>query len=578
MYLALYRKFRPKNFSDVISQEYIVTTLKNEIKSGHVGHAYLFTGSRGTGKTTCAKIFSKAVNCLHPVDGEPCLKCDICKGLEDGTILDIEEMDAASNNSVEDIRALREEANYTPVSCKYRVYIIDEAHMLTASAFNAFLKIMEEPPSHVIFILATTEAHKIPPTILSRCQRFDFRRLKREDIAKRLLEIAKKEEFTLEKDAALFIAKIADGAMRDALSILEQCAAISHEITLEQILKVMGIPAKDQLFSIGFALLNRDVSKAIAILDELYQGSKDFDRVCQELISVFRDTMIYQTSGNKEQLFVSMPDEVEKVESLSSSSSPEQILSILTHLQEALDNMAKTQSKRLEMELCFVRICSDLSKDTQGGMLGAEIPPKQIVQKPEILKKEIKPEPSSPKVEEEKISETFIPTAEEIPLPEEIPVQEEPAEKEKSEIENPASRIVKEDDGDGEKPSEEISEKPKPSEQSNEMVPLACWNHILEDLQEDPSHVMIGGILRGSQALTIGDKLFIQSAVPLSAERVLAKKDVLDNLIQKYTGKKYRFFIKSKKEEKNSTEKDNMSLETLLQRAEDMGIPIESEK
>ena len=226
IYLALYRKYRPKTFEDVVSQPHITTTLKNEIMTGKTAHAYLFTGSRGTGKTTCAKILSMAVNCENP-----CMECETCRNIDQGATLDVVEIDAASNNGVDDVRQLREEAVYSPSQCKYRVYIIDEAHMLSAGAFNALLKIMEEPPPHVKFILATTEVHKVPVTILSRCQRFDFRRIRTEDIEARLLWIAGKEPFTLSPDAAALIAKLADGGMRDALALLDQCASFSSDIT-----------------------------------------------------------------------------------------------------------------------------------------------------------------------------------------------------------------------------------------------------------------------------------------------------------------------------------------------------------
>ena len=232
MYKALYRKYRPQQFSDVVGQPQVTDTLKNELMAGRISHAYLFTGSRGTGKTTCAKILAKAVNCLDPQNGDPCGKCDVCRGLDDGSVLDVVELDAASNNGVDSIRALIEESNFTPTTAKYRVYIIDEVHMLSVSAFNALLKTLEEPPAHVIFILATTEVHKLLPTILSRCQRFDFRRIAPEDIAGRLEWVCTQENVTIDHDAAMLIAVTADGGMRDALSILDQCIGRSdgHEI------------------------------------------------------------------------------------------------------------------------------------------------------------------------------------------------------------------------------------------------------------------------------------------------------------------------------------------------------------
>ena len=231
MYQVLYRKYRPKVFADVVGQPQVTVTLRNELQAGRIAHAYLFTGSRGTGKTTCAKILAKAVNCLHPVEGDPCGDCEICRGIDSGAVMDVVEIDAASNNGVENIRNLREEASFTPAAARYRVYIIDEVHMLSIGAFNALLKTLEEPPAHVIFILATTEVHKLPATILSRCQRFDFKRIASEDIADRLSDVAKREGAALEREAALLIARLADGALRDALSLLDQCMGRSREVT-----------------------------------------------------------------------------------------------------------------------------------------------------------------------------------------------------------------------------------------------------------------------------------------------------------------------------------------------------------
>ncbi|MCQ2463438.1 MAG: DNA polymerase III subunit gamma/tau, partial [Clostridia bacterium] len=267
MYQVLYRKWRPRVFSDVVGQPHVTKTLASEILNKRLSHAYLFTGSRGTGKTTCAKILSKAVNCLSPVDGNPCNECEICRGIDSGAILDVVEIDAASNNGVDNIRDIRDEVNFTPASCKYRVYIIDEVHMLSDGAFNALLKTLEEPPEHVIFILATTEVHKLPSTILSRCQRFDFRRIPSEDMAERMSYIASRENLTLEHDAAMLIARLADGALRDALSILDQCGTRSKNIDAQLVSDVAGLTGRVYLFELTNAVCKADSAAALDILD-----------------------------------------------------------------------------------------------------------------------------------------------------------------------------------------------------------------------------------------------------------------------------------------------------------------------
>ena len=288
MYRVLYRKWRPQTFSDVIGQEHITSTLAHEIESGKVSHAYLFTGSRGTGKTTCARIFAKAINCLDPHDGEPCLECEICKDADNGTLSDIIEIDAASNSKVDDIRELREGVVYTPERCKYKVYIIDEVHMLSAGAFNALLKTMEEPPPHVKFILATTEIHKVPATIVSRCQHFDFHRIRNEDIVSRLMYIASQEGFTLHEDAAGMIARLSDGGMRDALSLLDQCVAYENDITLDVVSSASGIAGRDYLFDILEKIAEKDAAGALRVVDKLYDMSKDLKVLAGELLEIGR--------------------------------------------------------------------------------------------------------------------------------------------------------------------------------------------------------------------------------------------------------------------------------------------------
>ncbi len=358
MYTALYRKWRPLSFDDVISQPHITKTLKNQIKGGKTAHAYLFTGSRGTGKTTCARIFAKAVNCPNEQDGNPCLECDVCRDADNFALSDIIEIDAASNNGVDDIRDLRDGAVYTPERCKYKVYIIDEVHMLTPNAFNALLKIMEEPPEYVKFILATTEVHKVPATITSRCQRFDFRRILSEDIKDRLCYIAEKEGLKLSEDAARLIARLSDGGMRDALSLLDQCAAYSEDITSETVSAAAGIAGRDSLFEIIEAAAAKDTGKALAVTDNLYSMSKDMAKLCTELIDQFRNLMLIKVCPEKTELIACMPEELEKLKSIASKLELSDILSKLTVLQECGERMAKALNKRVEFEMCLIKLCS----------------------------------------------------------------------------------------------------------------------------------------------------------------------------------------------------------------------------
>lgn len=358
MYLALYRKWRPKVFSDVVSQEHITQTLQNQVRLGRTAHAYLFTGSRGTGKTTCSKILAKAVNCLHPVDGNPCLECEICRGIENGSILDVTEMDAASNNGVDDIRDLRDEASYTPSSCRYRVYIIDEVHMLSVSAFNALLKIMEEPPPHVLFILATTEIHKVPQTIVSRCQQYDFRRIRPADITARLMEVSESEDFTLTEEAARLIARLADGGMRDALSLLDQCVAYSDHVDPDVVAAAAGIAGSGQIFALAGAILRSDAGEALRLVSELYENAKGIDRLCAEMISHFRDVLLCRSVSDPAGLVVCLPDELEQLKAEAASVSLDRVMEILGGFQKCLDSLGRSVNKKVEMEMTVIRLCT----------------------------------------------------------------------------------------------------------------------------------------------------------------------------------------------------------------------------
>ena len=353
MYRALYRKWRPQRFEDVVAQRGIVTALRNQVASGRVGHAYLFTGVRGTGKTTCAKIFAKAVNCLHPKDGDPCGECEICKGIDNGSILDVVEMDAASNNGVDDIRDLRDETAYTPSACHYKVYIIDEVHMLSTAAFNALLKTLEEPPAHVIFILATTEIQKVPATILSRCQRYDFTRIGPEDIAQRVEYIAGQEGLELTSDGAELISRLADGAMRDALSILDTCAGVTAKIDADVVRRMAGVTDRSYLFRISDALEAQDGAAALAQLAALRQQSVDVKRLTEELIAHYRALMLAALPGGQSLLSgVSPEEEMQYLEKGPQLGQREAVRAIRT-LGNALEHMTRGSDQRIELELAL---------------------------------------------------------------------------------------------------------------------------------------------------------------------------------------------------------------------------------
>ena len=353
MYRALYRKWRPQRFEDVVGQRAIVTALKNQITANRVGHAYLFTGVRGTGKTTCAKIFAKAVNCLHPVNGDPCGECEICKGIANGSILDVVEMDAASNNGVDDIRDLRDETAYTPSACQYKVYIIDEVHMLSTAAFNALLKTLEEPPAHVIFILATTEIQKVPATILSRCQRYDFTRIGPEDIARRVEYIAGEEKLELTPDGAELIARLADGALRDALSILDTCAGVTAKIDADVVRRMAGVTDRSYLFRISDTLEAQDGAAALAQLAQLRQQSVDVKRLTEELIAHYRALMLAALPGGQALLSgVSPEEEAQYLEKGPQLGQRDAIRAIRT-LGNALEHMTRGSDQRIELELAL---------------------------------------------------------------------------------------------------------------------------------------------------------------------------------------------------------------------------------
>ena len=358
MYRVLYRKWRPQTFRDVAGQPHITDTLMNEVRENRLAHAYLFTGSRGTGKTSCAKILSKAINCLNPENGNPCNECEICRGIDNGSILDVVEIDAASNRGIDDIRALREESAFSPAQAKFRVYIIDEVHMLTIEAFNALLKTLEEPPEHIVFILATTEVQKLPSTILSRCQRFDFRRISVTAITERLKYVAEKENVEIDETAAMLIARIADGGMRDALSIFDRCLSISEKVDTSVVSDAAGIMSKDYLFALSNAFRKKDTSTALSIIDELHSSSCDTERLCVELTNHFRSLLIIKSVKRPEDILVCTNEELEELKKLAAQFTVEEILNIMNVLSSALASIKATQNRRIETEMAIIKICS----------------------------------------------------------------------------------------------------------------------------------------------------------------------------------------------------------------------------
>ena len=546
MYRALYRKWRPQRFEDVVGQRAIVTALKNQITANRVGHAYLFTGVRGTGKTTCAKIFAKAVNCLHPVNGDPCGECEICKGIDNGSILDVVEMDAASNNGVDDIRDLRDETAYTPSACKYKVYIIDEVHMLSTAAFNALLKTLEEPPAHVIFILATTEIQKVPATILSRCQRYDFTRIGPEDIARRVEYIAGEEKLELSPDGAELIARLADGALRDALSILDTCAGVTAKIDADVVRRMAGVTDRSYLFRISDALEAQDGATALAQLAQLRQQSVDVKRLTEELIAHYRALMLAALPGGQSLLSGVSPEE----EALYLEKGPQlgqrEAIRAIRALGSALEHMTRGSDQRIELELALFGL-SEPPQQPQAVPVQAApraaaqpaapqpfasatavqpfasaptpqppIPSVPVVQ-PAAQPKPVKAEPSVPS--EISVEQTSPVQTEELPpLPEEPPVQQAgmlPWDEPAAQAAQPAAPVPADVEPvpqpEPPKPAPTPAAKPvpeKPQDAGQEGTALyPYWPQVVQQLQEkDP---MLYTYLRKSKAYFDGTRVLI---------------------------------------------------------------------
>ena len=507
MYQALYRKWRPRTFDDVVGQEHITETLKNQVQTGHLSHAYLFVGTRGTGKTTCAKILAKTVNCLHPIDGDPCGECEICKGVDNGSIMDVVEIDAASNNGVENIRTLREEANFTPAAAKYRVYIIDEVHMLSVGAFNALLKTLEEPPEHVIFILATTEVHKLPATILSRCQRFDFNRIPPQEIADRLTYIAGEEHASLTPDAALLIARLSDGALRDALSLLDQCFSRSKNVTEPVVTEAAGLVGREHLFTLTDAVKSGNSAEALEIIDRLYRSSKDMARLCEEFSAHLRGMMLIKSMKNAKGILALPDSEYAELEKQALSTPFSTILHGMDLMQSSLEKMSRGGDRRTVFEMAVLRLC----------MPQLDSSPDALLRRVEALEQRALRGPS-----------TLSPA---------IPVGESKEKPEKLEQKKPEPQVSSE-----EKHSPEVPENGEEQLQQLQSAAqkLAEWPEILQIVKSfSPS---VSAAFNGSTAYVSGGYVLIDAPNQFAFQllRKPEQRAHMRDAIRQITGKSYR--------------------------------------
>lgn len=599
MYQVLYRKYRPQTFEDVVGQPQVTVTLKNELKSSRVNHAYLFTGSRGTGKTTCAKILAKAVNCLNLTDSNPCGECENCRGIDSGEILDVVEMDAASNRKIDDIRSIIDEVAFTPAKAKYRVYIIDEVHMLTTEAFNALLKTLEEPPKHVIFILATTEVHKLPATITSRCQRFDFHRIAPKDIAYRLQTIADSENITLSEEAALLISVIADGALRDAISLLDRCIGIADgDITAQTVRNAAGLAGKNYLFELCTCTINKNPAKALSIIDRLYSESKDVQRLCDELISHFRALMLIKTVKNAREMLAFADKEFEAAQSQCDFLSLADIVYSMDVLSRAFERMGKGANNRTELEMAIVKLCSpELDATTEA--LTARVaalektvrilssngvaPQPVVAPSPAVVETEKPVEPV--KEEEPTTQENDIESPQEENAPEKDAVADTPQETpEKTEAVSPAvetAPVVEEAEIAKEEKQEvqpQAQTQPKKAVNLDEVyknaVPMLEWPEVINNLKRYSR--AIAAAFEGSNAYISGDYLLIETDQEI-AFQLLKKSSQRDNIrkaVSEITGKTYKLgpYKKPEKEEK----KDDV-LAQFIENLKDSGINVTEE-
>lgn len=550
MYQVLYRKWRPKVFDDVVGQPQVTVTLKNELKLGRINHAYLFTGSRGTGKTTCAKIFAKAVNCLDLQNGDPCGKCENCIGIDEGNILDVVEMDAASNRGIADIKTIIDEAQFRPTKGKFRVYIIDEVHMLSNEAFNALLKTLEEPPEYVIFILATTEVHKIPATILSRCQRFDFHRITPEKISSRLSYVANKENAEITDEAATLISVISDGAMRDSLSLMDRCLSVTTQIDTDTVRMVAGLAEKTYLSSLANCCINKNTSLALETIGKLHNEGKDMARLCDELLDYFRNLMLIKSTKNPQNLIVMSEDEFEQAQTQADYISLAEIVYMMDVLQIAYQRMGKGNSNRTELEMALIKLSAP-ELESNYDALAARVT---------ALERALKSGKFSTSQQQEPVVQNEVKPIEAKKT--ETVIQEQP----QKETTTP-------------KPVEETPVQTRASVNMDDLYknakPFRQWPEVVENIKKYSR--VIAGAFTNTNAYENGNFLLIEaeSEIPFKLLKEGTQRENIRTAIQEITGKRYSLGPYKKPEE--TIEKQIDPLKELVDNLKQTDINITEE-
>ncbi len=586
MYQVLYRKYRPAVFEDVVGQQHVTDTLRNELKLGRVHHAYLFTGSRGTGKTTCAKILAKAVNCLDLQNCDPCGKCENCRGIDSGEILDVVEMDAASNRGIDDIRGIIDEVAFAPAKAKFRVYIVDEVHMLSRDAWNALLKTLEEPPAHVVFILATTEVNKIPDTILSRCQRFDFHRISPADISARLMTIAQTENVSLTDEAALLISVIADGALRDAISLFDRCIGISTDVTAKVVRAAAGLAAQGHLFELANCAVNKNVQKALEVIDSLYRDAKDMTSLCEELEAHFRSLMLIKTVRNPRELVIMSDREYDAAVAEADYLTLSDIVYCMDILSRAHSRMKDCPSPRTELEMAMVKLCAPELDKTDEALYARVAALEKALKRIEVNGitapvAPITPPQPAPEPEPQAPIAAAEPTGESEPIDAPEPKAEEIAPKtEDKPIETPAEKTV-------EKPKAQVADQPAPkpakpaAKKSVDMdelyrnaKPFALWQDVVANIKEYST--ALASAFSQATAYESGDYLLIDTDYEIAFELLKQsdRRDDVRRVVQEITGKVYKLGPYKRKEKEVT--KDDV-LDNFITQLKDKGVNVTEE-